>query len=83
MPAPTSVFPPFWILGTLILVTPLTPDPSWHETKPEEHIQATLAIMRVAERRWAWRCLIALTCLLTIIILVVGSVLLAHHFGRL
>jgi len=77
------LFPPFWILGSLILITPLTPDPSWHSTKPEEQIQAILSAMRVAERRWAWRCVMAISSLILLISVVVGSVLLAHHFGRL
>jgi hypothetical protein len=79
----TAVFPPFWILGSLILITPLTPDPSWHSTKPEEQIQAILSAMRVAERRWAWRCVMAISSLILLILVVVGSILLAHHFGRL
>jgi len=77
------LFPPFWILGSLILITPLTPDPSWHSTKPEEQIQAILSAMRVAERRWAWRCVMAISSLILIILVIVSSVLLAHHFGRL
>jgi len=77
------LFPPFWILGSLILITPLTPDPSWHNTKPEEQIQVILQAMRTAERRWAWRCVIALCTLFFLIFIAVGSVLLAHHFGRL
>jgi hypothetical protein len=77
------LFPPFWLLGSLILITPLTPDPSWHSTKPEEQIQVILSAMRVAERRWAWRCVTALSCLILIILVVVSSLLLAHHFGRI
>lgn len=77
------VFPPFWILGSLILVTPLTPDPSWHAEKEQETIENILSVMRVVERRWAWRCVMALSTLLLLIFIVVGSVLLAHHFGAI
>jgi hypothetical protein len=77
------VFPPFWILGSLILVTPLTPDPSWHAEKEQETIENILSIMRVVERRWAWRCVMAFSSLLVLILVIVGSVLLAHHFGAI
>ena len=77
------MFPPFWILGSLILVTPLTPDPSWHAEKEQETIENILSAMRVVERRWAWRCVAALSCLILLILIVVGSLLLAHHFGAI
>lgn len=77
------LFPPFWILGSLILVTPLTPDPSWHAEKEQETIENILSIMRVVERRWAWRCVMAFSSLLVLILVIVGSVLLAHHFGAI
>jgi len=73
------LFPPFWILGSLILVTPLTPDPSWHAEKDEKTIENVLSVMRVVERRWAWRCVMAISTLLVLILVIVGSVLLAHH----
>lgn len=75
------VFPPFWILGSLILVTPLTPDPSWHAEKDQKTIENILSVMRVVERRWAWRCVMAFSTLLFLILIIVGSVLLAQHFG--
>jgi hypothetical protein len=75
------LFPPFWILGSLILVTPLTPDPSWHAEKDQKTIENLLSVMRVVERRWAWRCVMALSTLILLILIIVGSVLLAQHFG--
>ncbi|KIM32952.1 hypothetical protein M408DRAFT_326644 [Serendipita vermifera MAFF 305830] len=75
------LFPPFWILGSLILVTPLTPDPSWHAEKDQKTIENILSVMRVVERRWAWRCVIALSTLILLVLIIVGSVLLAQHFG--
>lgn len=76
------MFPPFWLLGALILVIPLTPPESWAD-KSQEQVQSILAAMRVAERRWAWRCVMALASLILVILIIVGSLLLAHHFGRL
>jgi hypothetical protein len=77
------LFPPFWLLGSLILVIPLTPDPSWHAEKEQATIENILSVMRVVERRWAWRCVMALSSLILLILIVVGSVLLAHHFGAI
>ncbi|KAG8753895.1 hypothetical protein FRC14_005642 [Serendipita sp. 396] len=77
------MFPPFWLLGALILIIPLTPDPSWYSTKSAEQVEAILQAMRVAERRWAWRCAIAFGILLLLIFIVVGSLVLAHHYGRI
>ncbi|PVG04596.1 hypothetical protein CPB86DRAFT_692975 [Serendipita vermifera] len=76
------MFPPFWVLGALILVTPLTPDPSWYNTKSEHQIQSILSVMRATERRWAWRCVMALVFLILLVLIIVGSILLAHHLKR-
>lgn len=65
-------------MGAFILVTPLLPSPSW-ESRPEEHIRDTLAIIRKAERPWAWRCLFALIVLLMIIASIVTGVLLSQR----
>ncbi|KAG8808637.1 hypothetical protein FRC17_003859 [Serendipita sp. 399] len=77
------MFPPFWFLGALILLIPLTPDPSWYSTKSAEQVDAILHAMRIAERRWAWRCAIAFGILLLVISIVVTSLLVAHHYGRI
>lgn len=61
-------------MGALILITPLSPAPSW-ESRPPEHVEAMLDIIRKAERPWAWRCLFAaLLLLITIAAVVVGVV---------
>jgi hypothetical protein len=66
-----TVFPPFWILGACILLSPLrAPEPSslessdapsaWLPDKTEAERQAIIDHMRKAELKWAWRCLWAL-----------------------
>ncbi|KAK7446342.1 hypothetical protein VKT23_014548 [Stygiomarasmius scandens] len=64
------LFPPFWILGAFILLSPLrapdadTSDDSlpaaWLSEKTEAERQAIIDHMRKAELKWAWRCLWAL-----------------------
>jgi hypothetical protein len=63
------VFPPFWILGAFILLSPLrAPEaadsadaPSgWLPEKTDAERQAIIDHMRKAELKWAWRCLWAL-----------------------
>ncbi|KAK7446357.1 hypothetical protein VKT23_014563 [Stygiomarasmius scandens] len=62
------VFPPFWILGAFILLSPLrapdadssSPSDSWLPEKTEAERQAIIDHMRKAELKWAWRCLWAL-----------------------
>ncbi|THU99189.1 hypothetical protein K435DRAFT_752097 [Dendrothele bispora CBS 962.96] len=63
------LFPPFWILGAFILLSPLrAPEAasdesrpaSWLPEKTEAERQAIIDHMRKAELKWAWRCLWAL-----------------------
>ncbi|KAG7094103.1 hypothetical protein E1B28_007720 [Marasmius oreades] len=63
------LFPPFWILGSLILLTPLrAPDPSsttssfcaWLPEKTEAERAIIVSRLRKVELFWAWRCLFAL-----------------------
>ncbi|THU81829.1 hypothetical protein K435DRAFT_767076 [Dendrothele bispora CBS 962.96] len=64
------LFPPFWILGAFILLSPLrapevpSSDDSlpaaWLPEKTEAERQAIIEHMRKAELKWAWRCLWAL-----------------------
>ncbi|TFK22835.1 hypothetical protein FA15DRAFT_595356 [Coprinopsis marcescibilis] len=71
------LFPIFWILGALILVSPLREPPAgeaspvWMPEKTEAERQAFIAHMREAEVRWAKRCLWALV-ILTVLALVGG-----------
>ncbi|KAK7056463.1 hypothetical protein VNI00_003018 [Paramarasmius palmivorus] len=62
------LFPPFWILGALILFTPLhapeSSDPAtpnaWLPEKTEAEREAIISTLRKAELKWAWRCLFAI-----------------------
>ncbi|KAF8632117.1 hypothetical protein AX17_004923 [Amanita inopinata Kibby_2008] len=79
------VFPPFWILGVIILLSPLeapelsSSSPAWLPEKSEEERQFILAEMRRVEVKWAKRCLWAL---LSLILLVVGIGLAVWSAGR-
>lgn len=67
------VFPPFWLMGAFILLTPLrvlpsTPSPSfdeestlstWLPEKTEPEKEAFISHMRKAELKYAKRCLVA------------------------
>ena len=57
-----SVFPPFWIMGAIILLSPLrapepSPSSSWLPDKSESERQEIIVEMRRVEVKWAWRCL--------------------------
>ncbi|KAL0576507.1 hypothetical protein V5O48_005482 [Marasmius crinis-equi] len=67
------LFPPFWIMGALILLTPLrdaNSDPSspnaWLPEKTEAERAAIITRLRKVELVWAWRCLFALLILVCI-----------------
>ena len=66
------VFPPFWILGVIILISPLSAPADFHANKPESERQELITIMRKAELKWARRCLFALAILLVTIGVIVG-----------
>lgn len=55
------LFPPFWIIGACILLTPLrepTEDPNaWLPEKTEAERAVIIDTLRKAELKWAWRCL--------------------------
>ncbi|KAI6142618.1 hypothetical protein BKA82DRAFT_1003365 [Pisolithus tinctorius] len=57
------LFPPFWILGAMILLSPLHAPAEFEPTKPEAARQELICMMRVAEIRWAKRCAWALLIL--------------------
>ncbi|KAE9401536.1 hypothetical protein BT96DRAFT_754906, partial [Gymnopus androsaceus JB14] len=66
------IFPPFWIFGSLILLSPLrqpesTPSSVWLPEKTESERQEIIEKMRKAEVKWAKRCLIALCILLLLV----------------
>ncbi|KAJ7672128.1 hypothetical protein DFH06DRAFT_1175335 [Mycena polygramma] len=74
------LFPPFWIMGVIILLSPLrAPAPAntpgaWLPEKTDAERQLIIARMRTVELKWARRCLYALLTLIHIIIAVVIGV---------
>ncbi|KAJ4478562.1 hypothetical protein C8R41DRAFT_799429 [Lentinula lateritia] len=67
------LFPPFWIIGAFILLSPLrqpesTPSSVWLPEKTESEREEIIQKMRQAEVRWAKRCLVALCILLVLVI---------------
>ncbi|KAG7094233.1 hypothetical protein E1B28_007839 [Marasmius oreades] len=71
------LFPPFWIMGALIILTPLrAPDAdiddptsphAWLPEKTEAERATILSHLRKAELKWAWRCLFALLILVVLV----------------
>ena len=63
-----TVFPPFWIFGAFILMSPLrepptnTTDsvPAWMPEKTEDERKEIIATLREIELKWAKRCLCAI-----------------------
>jgi len=69
------LFPPFWLMGIVILCSELRPTVDWEEGKTEEQKVRLLAEMRLTEVKWAKRCVWALCALiLTIAIVVVVAI---------
>ncbi|KAJ7056681.1 hypothetical protein C8F01DRAFT_992878 [Mycena amicta] len=66
------LFPPFWILGVVILLSPLRappagpPSASWLPEKTDAERQMIIERMRTAELKWAKRCLYALITLILV-----------------
>jgi hypothetical protein len=66
-----TVFPPFWIFGAFILMSPLrepptnTTDsvPAWMPEKTEDERKEIIATLREVELKWAKRCLCAILIL--------------------
>ncbi|CAK5268821.1 unnamed protein product [Mycena citricolor] len=69
------LFPPFWIMGVFILFSPLRAPPptsvsdsdvecAWLPEKTDAERQVIIERLRVAELKWAKRCLYALIALL-------------------
>ena len=66
-----TVFPPFWIFGAFILMSPLrepptnTNDsvPAWMPEKTEDERKEIIATLRQVELKWAKRCLCAILIL--------------------
>jgi hypothetical protein len=67
------VFPPFWIFGALILLSPLREPPTssadapaWMPEKTEAERQQIIAEIRTVEVKWAKRCLWAILVLIIV-----------------
>ncbi|KAJ6577443.1 hypothetical protein B0H19DRAFT_1019905 [Mycena capillaripes] len=66
------LFPPFWIMGVIILLSPLrappaaTPSAAWLPEKTDAERQVIIDRMRTAELKWAKRCLYALVALVLV-----------------
>jgi hypothetical protein len=73
------VFPPFWIMGLIILGSELRPTTGWEADKTEDEKVLLLAEMRKAEVKWARRCVYALLTLITIILSIVMIVVFAKR----
>ncbi|GJJ09623.1 hypothetical protein Clacol_003846 [Clathrus columnatus] len=73
------IFFPFWILGILVLVSPLRPTPDWEEGKTEHEKEQLLIIIRNTEKKWARRCLYAFSTLVILIVLIAIIVSFAIH----
>ncbi|KAJ3883557.1 hypothetical protein F5051DRAFT_493685 [Lentinula edodes] len=79
------LFPPFWIMGALILLTPLrAPEPSssssssslpaaWLPEKTSAEKQQIVSRMRSVEVKWARRCLTALCILIVSVVAIVAT----------
>ncbi|KAF9269291.1 hypothetical protein L218DRAFT_1072899 [Marasmius fiardii PR-910] len=75
------LFPPFWIMGALIILTPLrAPDAdisdpasphAWLPEKTEAERAVILSHLRRAELKWAWRCFYAL-CIIILLAVAAG-----------
>ncbi|KIJ63817.1 hypothetical protein HYDPIDRAFT_91553 [Hydnomerulius pinastri MD-312] len=66
------LFPPFWILGAIILLSPLTAPADFEPSKSEDERQQLVEIMREAEIKWAKRCAWALLGLVILIGIISG-----------
>ncbi|KAJ7163999.1 hypothetical protein C8R43DRAFT_858133, partial [Mycena crocata] len=78
------LFPPFWIMGVIILLSPLrAPAPAntpgaWLPEKTDAERQFIIKRMRTVELKWARRCLYALLALVHVIIAIVIGVVAWH-----
>ncbi|KAK7032808.1 hypothetical protein R3P38DRAFT_2918991 [Favolaschia claudopus] len=70
------LFPPFWLMGIFILLSPLrapptaTPSASWLPEKTDAERQVIIDRMRKAELKWARRCLYALVILVLVAVII-------------
>ncbi|OJA18489.1 hypothetical protein AZE42_08004 [Rhizopogon vesiculosus] len=68
------LFPPFWLLGAIILLSPLSAPADFEPTKSEAERQELVQIMRDAETKWARRSTWALLIFLVAIGIIAGVI---------
>lgn len=69
------LFPPFWVLGATILLSPLKAPDDFEPTKSENERQELIQIIRDAEIKWAKRSAWALLIFLVVIGIIVGAII--------
>lgn len=73
------VFPPFWLVGLIILTSELHPTAEWAVGKTEEEKIRLMQEMRMTEVKWAKRCVYALITLITVIFAIVVAAVFAKR----
>ncbi|KAG2340802.1 hypothetical protein BDR05DRAFT_915264 [Suillus weaverae] len=68
------LFPPFWVLGGIILLSPLNAPADFEPTKSEDERQELVRTMRDAEIKWAKRSTWALLIFLVVIGIIAGAI---------
>jgi len=71
------LFPPFWLMGIAILLSPLRTPADWGIDKTEEERATVLKHLRAEEVKWAKKCLWATLVLLVVLGLVGVAIYLA------
>ncbi|KAG0702185.1 hypothetical protein DFH29DRAFT_805293 [Suillus ampliporus] len=69
------LFPLFWVLGAIILLSPLRAPADFEPTKSEAERQELVQIMRDAEIKWAKRSAWALLIFLVVIGIIAGTII--------
>lgn len=69
------LFPPFWLLAAIILLSPLTAPADFEPTKSDAERQELVQIMRDAEVKWAKRSAWALLIFLVVIGIIAGAII--------
>ncbi|KAJ7086171.1 hypothetical protein B0H15DRAFT_782274 [Mycena belliarum] len=79
------IFPPFWLMGLFILLSPLrappaaTPSAAWLPEKTDAERQVIIDRMRAAELKWARRCLYALLVFVLSVAIIAVAVWATHR----
>jgi hypothetical protein len=71
------VFPPFWIVGIVILCTSLRVEESWHPDKTDAERRQLVIATRQEEMKYGWRCLWAFLTFLVLVTAVLAIVIVA------